>query len=359
MSANFWQDTQIKNLSVVPGQTLSLLLRKAGFPNHQLAEALNKKAKILPRRYRLRVGDRYLLVTKKSFHALALYDHYDQKTYFFWRTPKETSSQILNLPYTTKTETVSGKIKGSLIESIVRYAKAEPLAYRFLDAYALHLNPMKKKLKYLKRGDQFSLTYEKLFLGKTFIRNGEVLETSLDFRGKKVQRQFMSFSDGGVFIDPQNSQKEKPFYSPVTYLKISSPFNRRRFHPIKKRRQPHLGVDFELPPGAPIFSAQSGEVIKKGRSRAGGHHVHIDHKNGYISVYNHMRKISSELSKGDQVSSSTFIGEAGCTGYCTKPHLHFGIKKNGKYIDPAPLIRSYPSHYEKNITRKWSSSKKL
>jgi murein DD-endopeptidase MepM/ murein hydrolase activator NlpD len=81
-----------------------------------------------------------------------------------------------------------------------------------------------------------------------------------------------------------------------------------------------------------------------GRNRAAGNFIVISHKNGLESYYNHLQTHQSGLRAGDAIKTGQKIGANGCTGYCTKPHLHFALKKQGRFIDPIRLVRSYPFH---------------
>ena len=45
------------------------------------------------------------------------------------------------------------------------------------------------------------------------------------------------------------------------------------------------------------------------------------------------------LRLGQMVPSGARIGRVGMTGRTTGPHLHWGLKYNGKYIDPANVLR--------------------
>ena len=119
-------------------------------------------------------------------------------------------------------------------------------------------------------------------------------------------------------MSPDGEGHDKPLYSPVAYQHYSSLFKPRRFHPIKKRRQAHLGLDFELPAGHAVYTVQSGRVLRTGKNRAAGNFVVVRHQSGLESYYNHLQSISPEVKKGRQVFNGQKLGTIGCTGYCTK-----------------------------------------
>jgi murein DD-endopeptidase MepM/ murein hydrolase activator NlpD len=112
-----------------------------------------------------------------------------------------------------------------------------------------------------------------------------------------------------------------------------------------------LGVDFELPEGADLFATNSGRVIRVGQNRAAGKYVVLRHENGMESYYNHMHTIAKNLRVGSQIASGQLLGTVGCTGYCTKPHLHFALKKKGRFVDPVPYLKSYPYPHKSLIAR--------
>ena len=121
---------------------------------------------------------------------------------------------------------------------------------------------------------------------------------------------------------------------PLKYRKISSPYNLHRHHPILKRNVPHRGIDFVNRKGTKIVSVAPGKVIYKGRHGSYGKVVRIRHKLGYITEYAHLNGYSSKIRVGSNVKEKQVIGYLGNTGRSTGPHLHFGIKKNGRFYDP-------------------------
>ena len=63
----------------------------------------------------------------------------------------------------------------------------------------------------------------------------------------------------------------------------------------------------------------------------------IKHDNGIETAYMHMSKFADKQEVGQHVDAKTVIGYVGATGLATGPHLHFGVKKDGEYIDPTKL----------------------
>jgi murein DD-endopeptidase MepM/ murein hydrolase activator NlpD len=208
-----------------------------------------------------------------------------------------------------------------------------------MDAYILDYNLNRG----LEHGAKFWLVVEKKYDGPHFIRYGEVLQTSLVIRDRNVQKRFIKLEgNGGVFIAENDLIKNRPFYSPVSYLRVASLFQPNRRHPITKRIQPHMGVDFEMPEGAPIYAARSGLVIRYGKSPAAGNYVVLLHPGGAESSYNHLKRVDTKIRHGLKLSVGEKLGEVGCTGYCTKAHLHFAVRQNGRMVDPLKFLRPYP-----------------
>jgi murein DD-endopeptidase MepM/ murein hydrolase activator NlpD len=125
--------------------------------------------------------------------------------------------------------------------------------------------------------------------------------------------------------------------SPVPLARIASRFNPRRMHPVLHVLMPHNGVDFASPVGAPVYATASGVVQSVGNGGPCGNMVQIDHAGGITSVYCHLSRFAAGLHSGQRVESRQLIAYVGQTGRVTGPHLHFGIKRNGVFIDPMTL----------------------
>ena len=131
--------------------------------------------------------------------------------------------------------------------------------------------------------------------------------------------------------------KSSRFGMPLHHVRITSSFSYRRWHPILRRYRPHHGTDFGAKRGTPLLAVNSGKVIFAGRMRGYGNVVKIKHAGGYISLYAHQSRI--RVRRGQHVKKGQIIGYVGSTGRSTGPHLHFGLMKNGRWINPMRVLR--------------------
>jgi len=109
-----------------------------------------------------------------------------------------------------------------------------------------------------------------------------------------------------------------------------------RLHPVWRRRLFHAGVDISAPRGTPISAAMSGTIVYAGWLQGYGKLVVIRHPNGLSTRYGHCSSL--RVKKGQAVRSGQIIGGVGATGTATGNHLHFEIRRNGKTINPSPMM---------------------
>ena len=117
--------------------------------------------------------------------------------------------------------------------------------------------------------------------------------------------------------------------------RITSTFGKRA-RPTKGGSTFHQGIDIGAPTGSQVISAAAGEVVISKYSYSAGNYIMIDHGSGIFTIYMHLSKRSAEV--GQEVSQGQKIGEVGSTGVSTGPHLHFGIRKNGSYVNPITFV---------------------
>ena len=133
----------------------------------------------------------------------------------------------------------------------------------------------------------------------------------------------------------ENEPVSEGWIVPINYTAFTSPFGEREA-PTEGASTYHYGVDLAAPTGTPIYASRSGTVTTAAFGSSSGYYVQIDHGDGYRSVYMHMTHF--DVYEGQYVKQGQIIGYCGSTGVSTGPHLHFGISKNGVYVNPADYI---------------------
>ncbi len=209
-------------------------------------------------------------------------------------------------------------------------------------------------------------------LEETATRQAEELRFVLTATGIDAAKFLVSpkiantaFAQGGPFIDPENLDYASPEFihrvnrtvstleelenlkevveriplsSPSTSSRsMTSPFGYRR-DPFHGKLTKHNGVDFNAAYGSPVRATARG-VIKYSGTRPGyGRTVEIDHGNGFMTRFAHMRRLS--VSQGQKIGLHDKIGELGSSGRSTGPHIHYEIWYNGEPQDPERFIEA-------------------
>lgn len=98
----------------------------------------------------------------------------------------------------------------------------------------------------------------------------------------------------------------------------------------------HSGVDMAAAAGTPIHAAAAGVAAVAWSPSGYGLYVVIQHGGGVATLYGHME--SASVVSGDPVASGTEIGRVGSSGLSTGPHVHFEVRRDGRPVDPVPLL---------------------
>lgn len=239
----------------------------------------------------------------------------------------------------TEVKSLGGKIDSSLYQAIKSAGETPALVDFFVDVFAYDLDFYNDTHE----GDTFRVVVEKQFTAedKQFIRYTRIL--AAEYQGKAGTFRTFWFvapgaKAGGYFnVDGQSSEKSL-LKTPLKFQRISSGFDRRRMHPVLHTARAHLGIDYAAPTGTPVWAAQSGTIVSRGPAGGAGNMVIIRHDGGIDTVYMHLNKFADGHKVGQRVAAKTVIGYVGTTGLSTGPHLHFGVRQNGAYIDPSKLV---------------------
>jgi murein DD-endopeptidase MepM/ murein hydrolase activator NlpD len=141
------------------------------------------------------------------------------------------------------------------------------------------------------------------------------------------EKVFASSSDGQLWAGS--------FRAPVAAAPTDSFGTRRLFN--GKLNSIHKGMDYRAAIGTPVRAANSGVVVLARPLYYEGNCVVIDHGLGLFTISMHLSRI--DVGEGQRVTTSDRLGLSGATGRVTGPHLHWAVRWQGAYLDPAKLLR--------------------
>nr|WP_294902937.1 M23 family metallopeptidase [uncultured Lacibacter sp.] len=103
-----------------------------------------------------------------------------------------------------------------------------------------------------------------------------------------------------------------------------------------------FALDFKVKEGTAICAAREGTVIAarsdsdkgglKPEHLSDGNFISIQHSDGSVAHYWHLKKDGVMVAAGDTVTKGQIIGYSGNTGYSAFPHLHFEVVQNGRQV---------------------------
>ena len=336
------------------GQTFSDYLEKRGIPYSILGSISEDDIKFLSEiqsdatYYEMFDNDHHLiqsLIPINSEMQIHLYKDKKMSEYGF---------DIIPIEYEEKEYFADVTIESNPYSDTLITVKENNVAKRL--GYALKESIDTRKLR---KGDKLS------FLYKQRIRLGEIYDmpdikvVNLSSRGKEYFIYVDEDGDGHIegaersqFIKNGDFMHEvlirdrsKQLGMPLRHVRITSRFTYRRWHPILKQYRPHHGTDFGAKRGTPLLAVYDGKVSYAGWMKGYGKTVKIRHPRGYESLYAHQSRI--RVRRGENIKKGQIIGYVGNTGRSTGPHLHFGLKKNGKWVDPMRHIKQASLSKEK------------
>ena len=251
--------------------------------------------------------------------------------HIFKNSKNQFALDIIPINYHETTNTIAIPIAYSPYQDILTKTHNKNLANEFIKAFNKSIN-----FKKIQKGDILAIKYtQKIRHGKYFgVPN--IIAAKIEVNGKK-HYIFQHQKDKRYFNLKAKSLTSFFLKIPLKYTRISSKFTKKRWHPILKRYRAHHGIDYAAPTGRKVFATADGKVIFKGRKGGYGKTIIIRHKGGYRSLYAHMHRYA-KVKVGQWIKQGKHIGYVGSTGRSTGPHLHFGIYKNGRAVNPARVL---------------------
>jgi murein DD-endopeptidase MepM/ murein hydrolase activator NlpD len=240
------------------------------------------------------------------------------------------------LPYFMEVKGLAGRIDRGLREDATGSGVPESVVSELADIFGWELDVAND----LRAGDEFRVLYENIWqAGEQRPEAGKVLGAEITSHGRQITAVLFEDADGrGSYYEPSGTPLSRDFLRyPLEFTEISSDFSLERRHPILRVTRPHLGVDFAAPVGTPVRAVASGIVAAAGWVNQLGRAIRLDHSASLESVYGHLSRIAPGVHEGSPVERGQVIGYVGATGLATGPHLHFGLFRDGEYVDPLAL----------------------
>jgi hypothetical protein len=248
----------------------------------------------------------------------------------------QTKTVVEPVEFQCIVKSLQGEIESSLWLSMIGLCESPELIMKLTEVFEWEIDFLTEP----RRGDHFRVMFEELHKDGRFVRYGDILATEYS-TGDTVHRALMYRSPDGRkgYYNPSGRSVRKAFLkSPLNYRRISSHFSYSRFHPVFKRYQPHLGIDYAAPTGTPVVASGDGVITYAGWKRGFGKIVEIRHPNGFVSSYGHLSRFARGVTRGAAVKQKDLIGYVGSTGASTGPHLDYRVKVNGRYVNPLRMV---------------------
>ncbi|MBU0553613.1 M23 family metallopeptidase [Myxococcota bacterium] len=314
------------------GETLSAALTKHGATPqhvHQIVAALKG---VYDFRY-AKPGAPYLLKLKDGALRVFRFEH--SPVEIFEVSPDAAGGLVgraVEVQLRAVEAEVVAPIHSSLYAALQRAGEGGALVSRIIDAFAWDMDFFKDT----QPGDEVRVIVEKIYKDEAFVRYGDII--AAEYNGKAGRfRAFRFPKVGGDFYLEDGQSARKTFLAtPLKFTRVSSGFGKRK-HPVTGFNKKHLGVDYAAPRGTPVWAMAAGTIKFAGEKGYNGNLIVIEHSGGLTSLYAHLHTIRRGIKRGVKVKQKQLIGTVGSTGRSTGPHLHFGVKHNGKHVNPQKL----------------------
>ena len=182
----------------------------------------------------------------------------------------------------------------------------------------------------LLKSDEIQMVCELELVEGEVIGSGRILAAVFMHKDRKYQAYYFENDTLQGYFDERGRNLSR---APLQYEMITSLYQRRRFHPVKRRYRAHLGMDFMAPEGTAVRALKDGVVIAAGFRRANGNYVKIQHEK-IITQYLHLSQVDARAKVGEKISRGEEIGKVGSTGLSSGPHLCLRVWENGTQKDP-------------------------
>jgi murein DD-endopeptidase MepM/ murein hydrolase activator NlpD len=338
-------DTTVVEGAVPGNTTLSGLLRAKGLAA-DVVEGVIAAARTVFDPRRLRSQQPYAL--ELTFDGALRQFHYEidqQSLLRVWRGRSGPfRAAVLPIPRTLEHVEALGRIDSdtpSLFASIDAAGEGADLALALADVFSAEIDFNTE----LQPGDSYAVAFERFSRDGRPHSYGAIAAAEFLNDGRRLRAIRFTPPGGkpGYYDEQGRSLKRFFLRTPLKFEpRITSSFSVRRMHPVLHTARAHRGVDYGAPTGAPVVAVASGTVAGVTSDSTNGRMVRLRHASGYESYYLHLSAFAPGLRQGARVSQGETVGRVGSSGLATGPHLHYGLKKNGVFVNPLLEHRNMP-----------------
>lgn len=346
-----------QNIIIKEGDSLWRIFSRVGLSPRQLDEIMSLGKLVQPLAH-LRPGQLLQLTFKKSTEQrqlAALRLNFNPAEYLEIRA-KGGHLQARRVSRETQAHmtTVVGTITSSLFEDGLQAGLTHKQVMKLTQIFGWDIDFALD----LRVGDSFKVLFEEHYLSNKKVQNGPVLAAEFTNQGETYRAiRYTDANNHTGYYTPEGISMRKAFLrTPVTYSRISSPFNLQRKHPILNRIRAHKGVDYAAPIGTPVKASGQGKVAFIGHKGGYGKAIVLQHGAKYSTLYGHLSDFKEGLAVGTKVKQGEVIGYVGQTGLATGPHLHYEFRVNGVHRDPLtvklPRANPIPARYAQDFQKR-------
>ena len=342
--------------TVKPGDSFGQIMDRFGIGPGKVYEITNAVTETFDPRL-LVVGKNYtVLKTKDSLETPKAFVYEDNSIeYTVVSLDGDIAAYRGQKPVTVKRKMASGIITSSLSSAMEKEGLGIALSHKLANIYRWKIDFFR-----LQEGDKFKLIYNEKYINDTVYAGIKNIEAAVFVHNDEPFYAFEYGKDnvtGSAEYYNENAEALQSFFlkAPVDFTRISSRYQKHRYHPVLHHWRSHLGTDYAAPTGTPIWSTANGTVIASSYTSGNGNYVKIRHNSKYTTQYLHMSK--RNVRKGDYVKQGDIIGFVGSTGLATGPHVCYRFWVNGKQVDPykqhlpssKPLDEELVPDYKKTV----------
>jgi len=237
--------------------------------------------------------------------------------------------------YDTERVILRNTISSKLFDAVREAGGSASVALSLADIFAWDIDFIRD----IREGDSFRAVVPKRYRRGEFSGYGKIQAGRFVSRGREFDAFLYKTTTGReeYFTAGGEAVRKTFLKAPLDFSRISSGYSHHRMHPILHVVRPHHGIDYAAPRGTPIKSVADGVVMGKAYNNQAGNYVRIRHLNGYVTIYNHMKRFAPGIRAGKEVTQGETIGYVGSTGLATGPHLDYRVKDHGRHINPLKI----------------------